>query len=81
LDTTSYNTFIRTVTGKRSVNTPRRSWEDNIKADLKETGWDDMDAFKWLTTLSSVNKVKNEMSNYHVLNNYPAPWSEGPFFK
>jgi len=25
--------------GKRSLGTPRRKWEDNIKIDLKEMGW------------------------------------------
>jgi hypothetical protein len=29
--------------GKRPLGRPRRRWEDNIKADLKEMGWESMD--------------------------------------
>jgi hypothetical protein len=31
--------------GKRPLGRPRRRWEDNIKLDLTEIGWDGMD---WL---------------------------------
>jgi hypothetical protein len=29
--------------GKRPLGRPRRKWVDNIKIDLGEIGWDDMD--------------------------------------
>jgi hypothetical protein len=29
--------------GKRSLGRPRCRWVDNIKMDLRETGWDGMD--------------------------------------
>jgi hypothetical protein len=29
--------------GKRPLETPRCGWEDNIKIDLREIGWGDMD--------------------------------------
>jgi hypothetical protein len=29
--------------GKRLLGRPRRRWVDNIKMDLREIGWDDMD--------------------------------------
>jgi hypothetical protein len=29
--------------GKRPLGRPRRIWGDNIKMDLRETGWDGMD--------------------------------------
>jgi hypothetical protein len=29
--------------GKRPLGRPRRRWVDNIKMDLRDTGWDDMD--------------------------------------
>jgi hypothetical protein len=29
--------------GKRPLRRPRRRWLDNIKIDLRETGWDGMD--------------------------------------
>ena len=28
---------------KRPLGRPRRRWEDNIKMDLKEIGWEDVD--------------------------------------
>jgi hypothetical protein len=28
---------------KRPLETPRRRWEDNMKMDLREIGWDCMD--------------------------------------
>jgi hypothetical protein len=29
--------------GKRSLGIPRRKWVDNIRIDLREIGWNDMD--------------------------------------
>jgi hypothetical protein len=29
--------------GKRPLRRPKRRWEDNIRMDLKETGWEDVD--------------------------------------
>jgi hypothetical protein len=29
--------------GKRPLGTPRRRWEDTIRQDLREIGWDGMD--------------------------------------
>jgi hypothetical protein len=29
--------------GKRPLGRPKRRWEDNIKMDLREIGWGDMD--------------------------------------
>jgi hypothetical protein len=31
--------------GKRPLGRPRRRWVDNIKMDLRETGWDGIDWF------------------------------------
>jgi hypothetical protein len=35
--------LVGKLEGKRSLGRPRRSWVDNIKMDLRETGWDGMD--------------------------------------
>jgi hypothetical protein len=49
--------------GKRPLGRPRRRWVDNIKKDLRETGWDGMDWINlaqdrdWLRAL--VNVVMN----------------------
>jgi hypothetical protein len=49
--------------GKRPLGRPRRRWVDNIKMDLREIGWDDMD---WIDLAQDrdqwralVNKVMN----------------------
>jgi hypothetical protein len=34
--------------GKGPLGRPRRRWVDNIKMDLREVGWDDMDGSIWL---------------------------------
>jgi hypothetical protein len=41
--------------GKRPLGRPGRRWEDNIKMDLREIGWGDMD---WID-LALVNMVMN----------------------
>jgi len=34
---------VRKPEGKRSLNRTRHRWEDNIRMDLRETGWKVMD--------------------------------------
>jgi hypothetical protein len=40
-----YNVLVGRPEGKTSLGRPRRSWEDNIKMDLRETG---IDGVKWI---------------------------------
>jgi hypothetical protein len=35
--------LVRKPEGKRPLERPRRRWVDNIKIDLRETGWDGVD--------------------------------------
>jgi hypothetical protein len=51
--------------GKRPLGRPRRGWLDNIRMDLVEVGWDDMnwiglaqDRDKWRALLNSVLNVR-----------------------
>jgi hypothetical protein len=39
----AYTILVGKPEGKRPLRRPRRRWVDNIKMDLRETGWDDMD--------------------------------------
>jgi hypothetical protein len=39
----AYRIFLGKPEGKRPLGRPRRRWVDNIKMDLRETGWDGMD--------------------------------------
>jgi hypothetical protein len=38
-----YRIFVGKPEGKRPVGRPRRRWVDNIKMDLREIGWNEVD--------------------------------------
>jgi hypothetical protein len=38
-----YRVLVGKPDGKRPLGRPRRKWEGNIKMDLQEVGWGDMD--------------------------------------
>ena len=38
-----YRDLVVKPVGKRPLGRPRRRWEDNIKMDLQEVGWRDID--------------------------------------
>jgi hypothetical protein len=40
----AYRILVGKPEGKRSLKRPRRRWVDNIKMNLREIGWDDMDS-------------------------------------
>jgi hypothetical protein len=37
-----YMILVRKPEGKRQLGRPKRKWEDNIKMDLREVGWNGM---------------------------------------
>jgi hypothetical protein len=39
----AYRILVRKPEGKRPLGRPRYRWEDNIRMDLREIGWGDMD--------------------------------------
>jgi hypothetical protein len=39
----AYNILVGRPEGRRTLGRPRRRWEDNIKTDLKEMGFEDVD--------------------------------------
>jgi hypothetical protein len=39
----AYRILVIKPEGKRPIGRPRRRWVNNIKMDLREIGWDDMD--------------------------------------
>jgi hypothetical protein len=39
----AYRILVGKLEGKRSLGRPRRRWVDNIKMELRETGWGGMD--------------------------------------
>jgi hypothetical protein len=64
----SYSTRVRCLFGKPEWKIslrPRRRWEDNIRMDLREIGWEDVewmylsrDRDQWRTILTMVVKLK-----------------------
>jgi hypothetical protein len=36
----AYKILVGRAEGRRSLGRPRRRWEDNIKMDVQEVGWD-----------------------------------------
>jgi hypothetical protein len=59
----AYRILVGKPEGKRPRGRPRRSWEDNIKMDLREIGWSGMywidlaqDRDQWS---AAVNRVMN----------------------
>jgi hypothetical protein len=43
-----YRVLVGKAEGERPLGRPRRKWEDNIKIDLREIGWDGVDWIIWL---------------------------------
>jgi hypothetical protein len=39
----AYNILVRKPERKRPLGRPGRRWEDNIRIDLRELGWEDVD--------------------------------------
>jgi hypothetical protein len=39
----AYRVLVGQPEGRRPLGRPRRRWEDNIKMDLREVGWGDID--------------------------------------
>ena len=50
--------------GRRPLGRPRRRWEDNIKIDLREVGWDmdwidvAQDKDRWLAVVNAVMNLR-----------------------
>jgi len=39
----AYEVFVGKPEGKRPLGRPTNRWEDNIRTDLRETGWESVD--------------------------------------
>jgi hypothetical protein len=61
----AYRLLMEMPEGKRSLGRPRRRWEDNIRMDLGEIGWGDVnwiglakDRNRWRALVNSVMKLR-----------------------
>jgi hypothetical protein len=57
--------LVETPERKRLLGRPRRRWEDNIKMDLREIGWDGVDWIdlaqdrdQWRTLVNTVMNIR-----------------------
>jgi hypothetical protein len=61
----AYRLLVRKPEGKRPPARPRRRWVDNIRRDLGEMGWDDVDwvglakdRYRWRALVNSVLNLR-----------------------
>jgi hypothetical protein len=61
----AYNNLVGKHEGMSPFGIPRRRWEDNIKMDLRETGWEgvncmrmDQDRYQCLALLNTVMNIR-----------------------
>jgi len=58
--------FVRKPEGQRSLERPRRRWEDNIKVDLHEVGWTAWTGLTWLKIGTGSGFFVNAVMNIRV---------------
>jgi hypothetical protein len=61
----TYRALVGKPEGRRPFGRPRRSWEDNIKMDLREVGWEGMewievaqDRDRWRALVNAVMNLR-----------------------
>jgi predicted small integral membrane protein len=52
--------------GKRSLGRPRRTWVDNIRMDLLDLGWDDVDWIGLVQDKNTWRALVNSVLNHRV---------------
>jgi hypothetical protein len=65
----AYRILVGKPEGKRLLGKPRRRWVDNIKMDLGEIGWDDMDWIDLAQDRDQWRALVNTMMNLRVPDN------------
>jgi hypothetical protein len=62
----AYNILVGRPEGRRPLGRPRRRWEDNIKMDLRETGFADVDWIHWAQDKDTWHALVNTVMNLRV---------------
>jgi hypothetical protein len=62
----SYNILVGRPKGRRPLGRPRRRWEDNIKMDLREIGFRDVDWIHWAQDTDRWRALANTVMNLRV---------------
>jgi ribosome biogenesis protein Nip4 len=59
----AYNILIGRPEGRRLLRRPRRRWEDNIKRDIREIGFGDVDWIHWAQDRERWRALVNTVMN------------------
>jgi hypothetical protein len=62
----TYRILVAKPEGKRPLGIPRHRWEDNIKMDLRETGWGVMDWIDLTQDRDQSRALVNTIMNLRV---------------
>jgi hypothetical protein len=62
----AYNILVGRPEGRRPLGRPRRRWEDNIKMDLREIGFEDVDWIHWAQDRNRCRALVNTVMNLRV---------------
>jgi hypothetical protein len=62
----AYNILVGRPEGRRPLGRPRHRWEDNIKVDLREIGFADMDWIHWAQDRDRWRGLVNTVMNLRV---------------
>jgi hypothetical protein len=65
----AYNILVGKPEGRRPLGRPRRRWEDNIKMDLREIGFGDVDWIHWDQDSDRWRVLVNTVMNLRVPQN------------
>jgi hypothetical protein len=62
----AYNILVVRPEGRRPLGRPRRRWEDNMKMDLREIGFRDVDWIRWAQDRDRWRALVNTVMNLRV---------------
>jgi hypothetical protein len=62
-----YRVSVGKHEGKRPLVRPRRRWEDGIRMDIRETGWESVDWIQWAQDRDWWQAVVNTVMNLRIL--------------
>jgi hypothetical protein len=62
----AYKILVGKPEGRRPLGRPRRKWLDNIKMDLREIGWDNLDWINLTRDRDSWRALVNTLMNLRV---------------
>jgi hypothetical protein len=62
----AYNILVGRPEGRRPLGKPKRGWEDNIRMDLREIGFGDVDWINWAQDRYRWRALVNTVMNLRV---------------